>query len=136
MQCLKIKQVNLYSLTQKDACNVLLNQKANVNSKISVLQNTYKYKVTSYYSLFGGRPQGIESSEQFNSFDEAMDFVHECISTGSYVEIENQATGGTYLLDYDRYFADFEGEFPINEDDLEEPGYYTLEDKYKDEIER
>jgi hypothetical protein len=45
MQCLKIKQVNLYSLTQKDACNVLLNQKANVNSMISVLQNTYKNKV-------------------------------------------------------------------------------------------
>lgn len=45
MQCLKIKQVNIYSLTQKDACNVLLNQKANVNSMISVLQNTYKNKV-------------------------------------------------------------------------------------------
>lgn len=45
MQSLKIKQVNIYSLTQKDACNVLLNQKANVNSMISVLQNTYKNKV-------------------------------------------------------------------------------------------
>ena len=96
------------------------------------------YSIRAYYSKFGSRPQGLENSTEVESWEEAKDIVHEWVSSGSYVELENEESGGVCLFEYDTYFADFEGEFPIEESDLTENTYQTLDEilQSKEEIER
>ena len=74
-------------------------------------------------SFYDERLIGLEKSETgIEDWSRVEELAHEWVSNGGYVEIKDDESGKSIVLDYDSYFEDFEGEFPVKPEDFEEKG--------------
>ena len=78
------------------------------------------YTVRSYYD---GGMRGLADMGTYTDWREVVDFAHNELSVGSYVRITNDTTGQSVELNPDDYDKEFNGEFPVSPEDLEEPDY-------------
>lgn len=64
---------------------------------------------------------GLADCKNGLTYDEMVDYVHEQVSKGNFMEIVCSETGVRKVTCYDDYFKNFEGEFPFDLNDFEEP---------------
>lgn len=76
-----------------------------------------KYIVCSYYDE---KLHGLEDELKTDDFSEATDFAHEKLMQGNMVEIENTESGKYKRINPDEYAKDFDGEFIVSYEELEE----------------
>ena len=91
--------------------------------RVSV-KDEYKYKATSYFDL---KYAGVEDVFYANDWSEIEDFAHEHLMKGSAVEILNTITGKEIKLNPEKYNEEFDGEFTVGPEVLEE-SIDTVED--------
>lgn len=76
-----------------------------------------KYIVCSYYDE---KVYGLEDELKTNDWSEATSFAHDKLMNGFMVEIENTITGKYKRINPDEYNEEFDGEFIIRPEELEE----------------
>lgn len=90
-----------------------------------------RYAVSGYYGTdSNGHPQGLAEDFKTDDWSKVEEQAHEMLGKGNIVEIVDERTGGSTVLDPDLYFEDFQGEFPVKPHDLDN-GVIILEG-YKD----
>lgn len=90
-----------------------------------------RYSVSGYYGAdSNGHPQGLAEDFKTDDWSKVEEQAHEMLGKGNIVEIVDERTGGSTVLDPDLYFEDFQGEFPVKPHDLDN-GVIILEG-YKD----
>lgn len=70
------------------------------------------YEVRAYYDE---ALRGLEASDKYLDWDEAVMIAHNELSNGSIVTITNMETGEEHKIIPDDYFAEFDGEFILNQ---------------------
>lgn len=76
-----------------------------------------KYIVCSYYDE---KLHGLEDDLYTNEWDEVEEFAHRKLMQGNMIEIENTKTGKYKRINPDNYNEEFNGEFTIRPEELEE----------------
>lgn len=79
------------------------------------------YTVRSYYD---SELRGLADMGTYTDWREVVDFAHNELSAGSYVRITNDTTGQSVELNPDDYDKEFNGEFPVSPEDLEQENDY------------
>lgn len=78
-----------------------------------------RYAVNGYYGTdSNGHPQGLAEDFKTDDWSKVEEQAHEMLGKGNIVEIVDERTGGSTVLDPDLYFEDFQGEFPVKPNDL------------------
>lgn len=62
---------------------------------------------------YGTNYSGLADSFESSDYEYIKDKVHDMLSAGDYVEVEDTLTGASYRIDPDTYFEDFDGEFNV-----------------------
>lgn len=62
------------------------------------------------------RYSGLADSFESSDYEYIKDKVHDMLSNGECVEVEDTLTGASYRIDPDTYFEDFEGEFNVTKE--------------------
>ena len=90
-----------------------------------------RYSVSGYNGTdSNGHPLGLAEDFKTDDWSKVEEQAHEMLGKGNVVEIVDERTGGSTVLDPDLYFEDFQGEFPVKPQDLDN-GVIILEG-YKD----
>jgi hypothetical protein len=77
------------------------------------------YSIESFYGGEKENPKGLSDSlHDIEDWDRVVETAHEWISDGGFVRITDEESGKSITLDFDSYFEDFEGEFPLSPDDF------------------
>ena len=100
-------------------------------SNLNESKDNTKYIVCSYYDY---KLHDLEDELFTNDWTEATLFAHDKLMKGFIVEIENTTTGKYKRINPDEYSEDFDGEFTIRPEELEESnlneGFFNLYKSY------
>ena len=76
-----------------------------------------KYIVCSYYDE---KLHGLEDDLYTNEWDDVEEFAHRKLMQGNMIEIENTKTGKNKRINPDEYNKEFDGEFIVRQEELDE----------------
>ena len=76
-----------------------------------------KYIVCSYYDE---KLHGLEDDLYTNEWDDVEEFAHRKLMQGNMIEIENTKTGKSKRINPDEYNKEFDGEFIVRQEELDE----------------
>ena len=76
-----------------------------------------KYIVCSYYDE---KLHGLEDDLYTNEWDDVEEFAHRKLMQGNIIEIENTKTGKSKRINPDEYNKEFDGEFIVRQEELDE----------------
>lgn len=97
--------------------NKLKNKNENVNKSILNEETSNSYTAISYYD---DKLKGVEDETSSGDWSVITDFAHDKLMSGSYVKITNTTTGKEKVISPDTYQDDFDGEFVIGIEELDE----------------
>ncbi len=109
---------------EQDVCYQHYLQKENAD----IERDIKKYEITGY---LGNNYSGIMENFETDDWSVVEEKAHEMLCNGNYTEIKNRETGKSVRIDPDTYLDNFEGEFPVKYDELEN-ATATAENTYTD----
>lgn len=100
-----------------------------IQNNLNETNDNTKYIVCSYYDE---KVHGLEDELKTNDWSEATSFAHDKLMNGFMIEIENTITGKYKRINPDEYNEEFDGEFIIRPEELEESEESTLLKSYRE----
>lgn len=100
-----------------------------IQNNLNETNDNTKYIVCSYYDE---KVHGLEDELKTNDWSEATSFAHDKLMNGFMVEIENTITGKYKRINPDEYNEEFDGEFIIRPEELEESEKFNLVKSYRE----
>lgn len=111
--------------------NKLKNKNENVNKSILNEETSNSYTAISYYD---DKLKGVEDETSSGDWSVITDFAHDKLMSGSYVKITNTTTGKEKVISPDTYQDDFDGEFVIGIEELDESVGDKSQEETLDEV--
>lgn len=97
-----------------------------IQNNLNETNDNTKYIVCSYYDE---KVHGLEDELKTNDWSEATSFAYDKLMNGFMVEIENTITGKYKRINPDEYNEEFDGEFIVRPEELEEAKENNLKSK-------
>lgn len=109
----------------------LENKNETVNKSILNEETSNSYTAISYYD---DKLKGVEDETSSGDWSVITDFAHDKLMSGSYVKITNTTTGKEKVISPDTYQDDFDGEFVIGIEELDESVGDKSQEETLDEV--